>query len=79
MSKQITLPKPRSKKLSDKLLLLDLDDTFQQKYVKNETKMVYHFDYLSATVIPIKVVIRPFALTFLKVLSQYYEIVVNVY
>ena len=87
--KYVLLPDIKGK-LSNKTLLLDLDDTLVHtidptlnystiKIDKSELKAAMYVDPFQSSIVSIKVIIRPYALQFLKELSLLFEVVVLLY
>ena len=85
ISRKVNLPKPM-RKLTNKTLVLDLDDTlvhtlsdkkvYSQKDLKNlEINSVSYFDPKKGLKIAIKYIIRPYALSFLQNIFPFYEII----
>lgn len=88
--KSVDLPELKKKKLSDKMLLLDLDDTlahtindrFDYSSVDisyKEVRKTMYYDQIVSCMTLIKVIIRPYAIKFLEEISKYYEVVVVLY
>ncbi len=85
--KYVVLPETKGK-LSNKTLVLDLDDTLVHtldpslnysaiRIDKNEIKTAMYMDQSSSTMVSIRVIVRPNAIKFLQELSPIYEIVVS--
>lgn len=83
----VRLPHPKNNKLTDKTLLLDLDNTLV--FVKTENlfdanevgknlrvESATYSDPRKEVLIKLKIIIRPFAIEMLNQLSNYYEIIV---
>ena len=85
LSRKISLT-PLTKRLSNKTLILDLDDTlvhtvdetkkYSQKDLKDaEVNIVHYYEPKKGVKIDIKFIIRPFALSFLQEISSYFEVI----
>ena len=85
LSRKISLT-PVTKLLSNKTLILDLDDTlvhtvdetkkYSQKDLKDaEVNIVHYYEPKKGVKIDIKFIIRPFALSFLQEISSYFEVI----
>ena len=79
------LPDLKSKKLSNKVLFLDMDDTLihsikpGEKLVNIAEKFIHTIQYFepgNPNIVDMKVIIRPFAIRFIEEMSSIYEIVV---
>ena len=86
-NKTVNLRTDKSTRLSDKTLLLDLDDTlihtinpkFDYSLINidhSSAKIIFYKDPETSSLHSIKVVIRPYATELLQQLSKYYEIVI---
>ena len=80
----VNLPIPKHKKLSNKTLIFDLDNTLictltgtiVQLYTNAIFSKINYNDSKRGNIVPLHVVIRPYALEMLKQLSPYYEIII---
>ena len=81
------LPRPKSKKLSNKTLVLDLDNTLicamsdlvydpLEIFDGADVRKTSYIDSKKGTEIKLYVIIRPYAIEMLKQLSTYYEIII---
>ena len=79
------LPDLKTKKLSNKVLFLDMDDTLihsikpGEKLANIDEKLIHTIQYFEPSnpnMVNMKVIIRPFAIKFIEEMSTIYEIVV---
>eukprot|EP00826_Nyctotherus_ovalis_P066965 TRINITY_DN9960_c0_g3_i2.p1 TRINITY_DN9960_c0_g3~~TRINITY_DN9960_c0_g3_i2.p1 ORF type:complete len:238 (-),score=70.05 TRINITY_DN9960_c0_g3_i2:79-792(-) len=83
----VKLPPPKSKKLTNKTLVLDLDNTLvyvmsaqayeaKKSFKDTDVRSAKYIDPKKGIAIELKIIIRPYAIEMLKQLTGYYEIVI---